>query len=305
MSRNAAQESLDSLREIEGRLLQHVDRLAGLIGPRHLGAPQTILNTVELINRELTSYGYTVQRETYEASGHSVSNLIVELPGTVHPDQILIVGAHYDSVSVTPGADDNASAVAVLLEIARRFQQKSFRKTVRLVFFPCEEPPHFHLGEMGSQIHSRRCREQNEKIIGMLCLEMLGYYTTEPGSQRLPPGIPKWLHWAFPRRGDFLAAVANPRSSGLLLRFRLGFKRAIRFPLFTIALPESIHEIRLSDHSNFWDQGYRALMLTDTSFLRNPHYHQPSDTPQTLDYARMARVTIGIAGAIRALVGNG
>ena len=121
----------------------------------------------------------------------------------------------------------------------------------------------------------------------------------------VPEAIPQWLRWAFPRRGDFLAAVGNPRSLGLAWNFRRGFKRATRFPLFSIVLPESIHEIRLSDNSSFWDQGYPALMLTDTSFLRNPHYHQPSDTPETLDYERMALVTLGVAGAIRRLARSG
>jgi hypothetical protein len=137
----------------------------------------------------------------------------------------------------------------------------------------------------------------------MLCLEMLGYYSTEPRSQQIPPSIPKFLRRFFPHRGDFLAAVGNLPSWPLLWYFRRGFKRAARFPLWTLALPESIEEIRLSDNSSFWDQGYRALMLTDTSFLRNPHYHQATDTPDTLDYERMAQVTHGIAGGTARLAG--
>ena len=284
--------------EIATRLRKTVDWLAGEIGPRHLRLPQTIAVTAEWIEQELIGYGYQVQKETYAAGEHPVSNLIVEHRGTRYPDQVLIVGAHYDTVSTTPGADDNASAVAVLLEIARLLSRETFRKTVRLIFFPCEEAPHFHLGEMGSQVHARRCREQNERLIGMLCLEMVGYFVSGAGSQQLPDGIPKWLHWVFPKQGNFLAAVANPRSWWLLLKFRFGFKRGTRFPLFTIPLPEKIREIRLSDHSNFWDQGYPALMLTDTSFLRNPHYHQPTDTPETLDYAAMAALVPGFCQAV-------
>jgi hypothetical protein len=137
----------------------------------------------------------------------------------------------------------------------------------------------------------------------MLCLEMVGYYTTEPGSQQIPPGIPRRLHWAMPKRGDFLAAVGNLSSKRLAWSFRRGFKQAVRFPLFSICLPESISEIRLSDNSSFWDQGYSALMLTDTSFLRNPHYHLSSDTPETLDYERMAQVTLGVVGGVRRIAG--
>src|SRR5262249_5637071 len=127
------------------------------------------------------------------------------------------------------------------------------------------------------------------------------FFTTAKNSQRVPDAIPPFLRWVFPRHGDFLAAVGNLRSWGLLWNFRRGFKRATRLPLFSIALPEAIHEIRLSDNSSFWDQGYPALMLTDTSFLRNPHYHAATDTPDTLDYKRMAQVTLGVVGAIERL----
>ncbi len=154
---------------------------------------------------------------------------------------------------------------------------------------------------MGSQVYARSCRERNENVVGMLCLEMVGYFTTGEGSQTLPPTIPKRLRWLFPRRGDFLAAAGNLRSWRLAWAFRRGFKRAVRFPLLSMVFPESVNEIRLSDNSSFWDQGYPALMLTDTSFLRNPHYHQPTDTPETLDYDRMAQVTLGVAGALRRL----
>jgi hypothetical protein len=150
-------------------------------------------------------------------------------------------------------------------------------------------------------VYARACRHRNEHILGMLCLEMVGFYTTKAGSQQIPPMIPKILRWAFPRRGNFLAAVGNPRSWRLVWSFRRGFKNASRFPLFSIILPERIHDIRRSDNSSFWDQGYPALMLTDTSYLRNPHYHQPTDRPETLDYERMAQVTIGVAGALRHL----
>src|SRR6185295_11920625 len=125
--------------------------------------------------------------------------------------------------------------------------------------------------------------------------------STAPHSQRIPPTIPRSIRWAFPRRGNFLAAVGNMPSWKLCWKFRRGFKRAVQFPLFSICLPEVIHEIRLSDNSSFWDQGYPALMLTDTSFLRNPNYHLESDTPETLDYERMAQVTLGVTGGVRRL----
>jgi len=283
------------------RLRTHVDRLAGLIGPRHLGKPVALEAAATYIEREFQAHGDSVERQWYETQGQRTCNLVVERPGIKRPDEIVILGAHYDTVSTTPGADDNASAVAVLIEVARLLCRTAFRRTVRFVAFTCEEPPHFNIGTMGSQVYARACREQNENILGMLCLEMVGYYTTAEGSQALPPAIPRRLRWFFPRRGDFLAAAGNLRSWRLAWSFRRGFKRAVRFPLFSMLFPEAVHEIRLSDNSSFWDQGYPALMLTDTSFLRNPHYHQPSDTPDTLDYDRMAQVTLGVAGAMRRL----
>jgi Zn-dependent M28 family amino/carboxypeptidase len=284
-------------------LTRHVDRLAGLIGPRHLGLPRAFAAAAAFVERELTDAGYTTSRQTYAVGNHEVANIAAELPGGRRKDEIVVVGAHYDSVWSTPGADDNASAVAVLIEVARLMRPLQPQRTVRFVGFACEEPPHFHMSDMGSQVYARECRTKGERIYGMLCLEMVGYYSTEPGSQKIAPGIPRIFHPLLPRRGDFLAAVGNLRSWQLLWQFRRGFKRAVRFPLLSLALPESISEIRLSDNSSFWDQGYPALMLTDTSFLRNPHYHLATDTPDTLDYQRMAQVTIGVAGGASRVAG--
>jgi hypothetical protein len=155
---------------------------------------------------------------------------------------------------------------------------------------------------MGSAVHARGCRDRGEQIVGMICLEMVGYYSTDPNSQQAPPGIPRLVRWFFPQRGDFLASVGNLRSWRLAWSFRHGFKRATSFPLFSVVLPETISEIRMSDNSSFWDQGYPALMITDTSFLRNPNYHMLTDTPETLDYVRMARATLGVAGGIAQLI---
>jgi Zn-dependent M28 family amino/carboxypeptidase len=277
-------------------LTRHVDRLAGVIGSRHVSQPSRFAAAGAYVERELTDAGYSVVRETYTASGQEVANFIAELPGGAKKDEIVIVGAHYDTIPMTPGADDNASAVAMMLEVARQMRGLQSARTVRFIGFACEEPPSFHSNEMGSQVHARGCKARGERICGMLCLEMVGYYATGPGSQQVPPAIPRLFHGVLPKDGDFLAAVGNLRSWRLLRQFRRGFKRATRFPLFPIALPEAITEIRFSDNSSFWDQGYQALMITDTSFYRNPHYHMASDTPDTLDYERMAQATIGVVG---------
>lgn len=285
------------------RLHTHVDRLAGLIGPRHPGRPKSFNAAADYIERELGQSGDKAIREGYQIHDQQVANIYMEWPGTTRPQETIIVGAHYDTIPGTPGADDNASAVAMLLEIARVLRPHACPRTIRFIAFACEEPPYFHLDSMGSQVHARLCRRRDERVKAMLCLEMVGYYSDVPGSQRVPEGIPAWLHWAFPRRGNFIAAVGNMRSAPLVWRFRRGFKAASSFPLFSIALPERVGAIRLSDNSSFWDQGYPALMITDTSFLRNPHYHCSTDTVETLDYDRMAQATLGVAGACARLAG--
>lgn len=288
--------------QIESNLRLHVDRLAGLIGPRYLQKPKTIQATIGYIEGQWAGMGYQSSHECYDAIGDQATNLIVEQSGSKRADEIILLGAHYDTVYSTPGADDNASAVAVLLEVSRLLREHPCKRTIRYVAFACEEPPYFNVDAMGSQYHARQARLRGDKIRGMLCLEMVGYYSTADNSQTVPPLIPKWMHRFFPHRGDFLAAVGNMPSWKLCWNFRRGFKCGTRsMPLFSICLPEKINEIRLSDNSSFWDQGYPALMLTDTSFLRNPNYHRSTDTPDTLDYQRMTEVTIGVASALRFL----
>jgi Zn-dependent M28 family amino/carboxypeptidase len=294
--------SLEERKAIEQHLVLHVDRLAGLIGPRTLGKPKTIQATVGYLHAQWESMGFEVTEERFDALGDQATNLVVIQAGSRAPDQVIVLGAHYDTVPSTPGADDNASAVAVLLEVSRLLKDYVGSRTIRYVAFACEEPPYFNVDAMGSQFHARQSALRGDKILGMLCLEMVGYFRDEVGSQRVPSSIPRFLHRFFPKRANFLAAVGNLQSLKLAYGFRRGFKRGTRLPLFSICLPEKISEIRLSDNSSFWDQGYPALMLTDTSFLRNPNYHLATDTPDTLDYSRMTDVTLGVASATRRLL---
>jgi Zn-dependent M28 family amino/carboxypeptidase len=288
---------------IETRLKLHVDRLAGLIGPRTLARPHSISATLDYLRGQWLDMGWQTTEETYDVSDTSATNLIVEHAGTSQANEIVLLGAHYDTIPATPGADDNASAIAVLLEVSRLLREHRGRRTVRFVAFACEEMPYFHSDSMGSQHHACQSRMRGDHIIGMLCLEMVGYYRDDVGSQKIPATIPKAFRRIFPRRGNFLAAVGNLSSWRLCWSFRRGFKHGTRrLPLFSIVLPEIVHEIRLSDNRSFWDQGYPALMLTDTSFLRNPHYHLSSDTPDTLDYERMTEVTLGVASAVKRLL---
>ena len=286
---------------LSDRLRAHVGRLAGLLGPRHLGRPSALDAAAAYIEREFGLMGDIAVREPYLVDGSEVANIVVERPGGAPTAPTVILGAHYDTVPGTPGADDNASAVAVLIEAARLLRDRRAARTIRFVAFACEEPPHFYTDSMGSQVHARACRKRNETIAAMVCLEMVGYYTDAPQSQQVPDEIPRWLRRAFPSRGNFLASVGNLRSARIAWTFDRGFRRSSPLRLYSIALPERVHAIRLSDNGSFWDQGFPALMVTDTSFLRNPNYHLASDTPETLDYRRMTQAAVGVAGGVARL----
>lgn len=295
---------LNDVAALAARLQSHVEVLADVIGSRHLGRRSAFDAAAAYCERGLGRTGDRVLREPYQVDGAEVCNLLMERPGDDPRAGTVILGAHYDTVTCTPGADDNASAVAVLLEVAALLREVRCRRSIRFVAFACEEPPHFYTDTMGSQVHARACRQRGERVVAMVCLEMVGYFSDEPGSQRIPPTIPKLLRGLFPARGDFLASVGNLRSMRAAWAFHRGFRGASALPLFSIALPERVREIRLSDNSSFWDQGYPALMVTDTSFLRNPHYHEPTDRPGTLDFERMALGALGVAGGVARLAGG-
>ena len=287
-------------RRIEQRLRDHVERLAGLIGPRHVGRPTSLEAAASYIEQQFAhGTGETVERQCYTAAGRRVANLVIDRPGTRGPHRIVLVGAHYDTVPETPG-----SAVAAMIEVARLLHGRALRRTVRFIAFVNEEPPHFYTQTMGSQVYARQCKQRREQIVGLICLEMVGYFDTRPGSQHYPRPIAWPARWLMPRAGGFIGAVSNLVSARLLWRFRRGFKRAVKFPLVAVPLPQAIREIRLSDHGPFWDEGFAALMVTDTSFFRNPHYHRATDTPDTLDYERLTRVVAGVAGGVVSVAGG-
>ncbi|HEX7152184.1 MAG TPA: M28 family peptidase [Thermoanaerobaculia bacterium] len=243
-------------------------------------------------------------RRTYEAAGYRVNdvagNLEVELRGATKPDEIVVIGAHYDSIDESPGADDNASGVAALLALAQRMAKAQPARTLRFVAFINEEPPHFKTEEMGSWQYARHCHQKKEKIVAMLSLEMLGYYTTEPGSQQYPQP----LSYFYPDTGDFIAFAGNLGSRSLVRTCVGSFREHAQFPSVGAVLPGVIQEIGWSDQWSFWQFGWPGIMVTDTALFRNPHYHAATDTPQTLDYERMARVVEGLERVVGDLVGE-
>lgn len=279
-------------REIEARLARHVDALAGVIGERNVWRQAQLEAAAVYIAGTLRQLGYTVRSQPYVAAGRAVRNLEAELPGRERAGEIVLIGAHYDTVGGSPGANDNASGVAALLEIARLLAREPLARSVRFVAFTNEEPPFFYSAEMGSRVHARRARERGEAIVAMLALETLGHYDDTPGSQHYPNPL---YHLRYPGSADFVAFVGNLSSRTLVRRCVESFRRDSRFPAEGVAAPGWMGGVHWSDHASFWREGYPALMVTDTALFRYPHYHAATDTPDRLDYARLARVTAGLA----------
>ena len=241
-----------------------------------------------------------MRRLGYEVRGKTCHNLEVEIPGRQRPEEIVVVGAHYDSVPGCPAANDNGSGVAALLALARAFAQAEPARTVRFVAFVNEEPPFYYTSEMGSVVYANECRRRGDKVVAMLSLETIGCYRDDQGSQMYPP--PMGLF--YPSEGNFIAFVGNVRSRALVRECVAVFRGAAKFPSEGAALPGFIMGIGWSDHWSFWKAGYPAVMVTDTAVFRYPHYHSPGDTPDKLDYERMARVVAELEGVVRELAGR-
>ncbi len=284
---------------LSDRLRRHVRKLAGDIGERNVLNPQALEAAAKYIESSLADAGYAPVRHAYRTAGQTCSNIEVEIAGGELREEIVVIGAHYDSVSDCPGANDNASGVASLLALARAFAGKRGSRTLRFVAFTNEEPPHFWTDEMGSLVYAKRCRANNDNVVAMLSLETIGYYSDEKDSQHYP--LP--LRLLYPSTGNFIGFVGN-RSSGDLVRRVVGsFRNYAQFPSRGAVLPNAIREAGWSDHWSFWQLGYPALMVTDTAPFRYAHYHRDSDAPDKLDYDHMARVTAGLKRVIGELVG--
>lgn len=277
-------------------LHQVVTMLAGEIGVRSFQDLERLEKTATYISDQFTSFGYQVTRQPFVFKGNTYHNIIAELTGNASPETLLIVGAHYDAVRTTPGADDNASGVAGLLGLARELANARMERTIRFVAFALEEWPVYRSSNMASYHYAKSLAETNERVEGMICLEMIGYFCDQQGSQHYP--FP-FMNRVFPKSGNFISMVGNRSSKAFTRRIANSFKKATDLPLITLNAPAIMIGIDFSDHWSFGKFGYQALMVTDTAFYRNPHYHAPTDIPETLDYDRMARVVEGLAGAIR------
>lgn len=249
----------------------------------------------QYVRQQLEEWG-TVETHEFQVRGKTHQNLILNLPplrGRATSAPILI-GAHYDAVPGTPGADDNATGVAVLLELAKAFAAKPLNYPVRLVAFDMEE-----YGLLGSQEYAAQLKQQQQPLRLMLSLEMLGYCNSAPGSQRYPAG----LQYFYPNRGNFIALVGNLSTIPDLIRLSRSIRK-VGTPSEWLPVPNKglmVRQTRLSDHSPFWDRGYRAMMVTDTAFMRNPHYHQTTDAIETLDLDFLTGVCRGLELGLRGL----
>ena len=271
----------------------HVQSLAGDIGERHVGRPAALREAARYLREAFVGSGFDVSAQAYETRGLRCENLEVTIRGA-GTGGIILLGAHYDTVPGSPGADDNASGVAGLIEIGRALQGAKLERTVKLVAFVNEENPFFSLGEMGSQVYAGAARRQGEDIRVMFSLEMLGCYTDAPRSQTYPP----MLRWIYPDRGNFIAFVSNLGSGVQLAQALAAFRAASDFPAHGLAGPSFVPGVGRSDHRSFWRVGYAGVMVTDTAYHRYPHYHLPTDTPDRLCYPEMSRVVKGLAGTI-------
>jgi hypothetical protein len=283
--------------ELAQRARQDVVELASEIGERNLAHRDELERAARYIEQELAEAGYHTERDAYPVGDQNVSNVCAERKGGAASAEVVVIGAHYDSALGTAGADDNASGVAAMLALARRFASEKPRRTVRFVAFANEEMPHFQTPTMGSFVNAQRARERGERVTAMLSLETLGHYTDAEDSQRYPAP----LGWFFPSRGNFVAFVGNSESRDLVRASVGAFRGSVSFPSEGAALPATVPGVSWSDHSSFWQAGYPALMVTDTALMRYPHYHLPSDTPEKLDYERLARVIDGLGGVVAAL----
>jgi Zn-dependent M28 family amino/carboxypeptidase len=286
---------------LSDRLRHDVLRLASEIGERGVAQPAAAVRAAAYLEGELSAMGYTVAAQEYDAHGQRWRNLEATLRGSAQPEEIIVVGGHYDTAPGAPGADDNGSGVAGVLELARSFAGKPATRTIRFVFFGTEEPPSFPWGAMGSRHYADAARARGDRIVAMLSIESIGYYDSHPGTQRYP--FP--LSLAYPDVGDFIGFVSNLRSRPLVRRAIATFRSAMPFPTQGAALPSWVPGVWWSDHWSFWRQGYRAIMITDTAPFRNPFYHTAQDTPDKLDYDRMARVVDGLEAVLTDLAGAG
>jgi hypothetical protein len=280
---------------LRAELMTDVQTLAGEIGERNMRRYGPLTAAADFIESSFTRAGLQPRRDTYELEGRACHNIETEIRGA--RPEIVLIGAHYDSVFGSPGANDNGSGVAALLALARRFAGKPAGQTMRFVAFVNEEPPYFQTGQMGSLVYARGCKARGDQISAMLSLETIGYFSDAARSQKYPPGISAF----YPSTGNFIGFVGNLPSRALVRRAVASFREQGKIPSEGAALPSFVPGVGWSDQWAFWQSGYPAIMITDTAPFRYPHYHDSTDTPDKLEYDRFALVVSALEKTIAEL----
>lgn len=281
--------------DVKENLKRIVRFISNEIGTRSFYQIDELDKTAKFIESEFDRCGYEVFEQRFQFEGNEYRNIVVEVKGKKYPNKVLVIGAHYDTVAGTPGADDNASGIAGLIELARLFRKKTLDKTVRFVAFTLEEPPFFRSDDMGSYRYAKDLRKKGEDVEVMVSLEMIGYFSDKPKSQYFPATFFKWF---YPDTGNFIMLVSNRDSKDVLGRIKDAFKKGTGLPVESMSSYSIVPGVDFSDHWSFYQFDYKAIMVTDTAFYRNPNYHRLGDGPDTLDYARMAEVVNGLASAL-------
>jgi Zn-dependent M28 family amino/carboxypeptidase len=285
---------VDGINEIEANLEATVRFLSEEIGPRSYSDLKELNKSADYIEEKLSSYGCDVKRQSFTYMENTYHNIIGKVKG--HKDsEILVIGAHYDTVPGSPGADDNASGIAGLLELARLTAENPVSRTVCFGAFTLEEPPFFKTQHMGSYVYAKNLKENKVKVGGMVSLEMIGYYCEKKGCQYYPFSFFKWF---YPEKGNFIAFVGNISSKNFTRKAKHAFQKASVLPVVSLNTVSLVPGVDFSDHSSFWDFDYQAFMVTDTAFYRNPNYHTAGDTADTLDYKKMAFLVSGLKAAL-------
>lgn len=278
------------------RLYRDVAQLTGIQPARNYRNLEALEEAVRYIKGELEGLDCEVQEQLFKVDGRTYKNVVALFKGSSSTERI-VVGAHYDVCGDQPGADDNASGVAGLLETARLLHEHKLKLQydVELVAYCLEEPPYFASEDMGSAVHARKLNEQKVKVRAMICYEMIGYFSDEPNSQKFPdPELARH----YPHTGNFIVVVGKTGQETYTQQVRDLMRQHTDIDVQSVNLPAGFGLVGLSDHRNYWTYGINAIMINDSSFLRNPHYHQTSDTIDTLDFDRMAAVVKGVYGAL-------
>ncbi|MEM7052001.1 MAG: M28 family peptidase [Acidobacteriota bacterium] len=271
-------------------LRQHVEVLSQDLVPRDHDHPENLDRAAAYIREHFEAAGSRVEEQPYQADGKTYRNVILRLGPT--EGEAIVLGAHYDAYDVYPAADDNASGVAALLELARLLADQELQRPLHLVAYTLEEPPYFRTQNMGSAVHARSLGAAGAEVAFMISIEMIGYFSDQPGSQTYPSPLIARL---YPTTGNFIAVVGRFRDGFLVRRIKASLGSASDLPVVSMNAPANlVRGLDFSDHLNYWHQGFPGLMVTDTSFYRNFAYHTEGDTADRLDYGRMAEVVAGL-----------